>query len=57
MTLFAHALLHGHALPVRRTAWYAEAAPTFSDTLAFVRHQLWPVTLFPTSSPQPVAQQ
>ena len=53
VTLFAHALLHGHALPVRRTAWYAKAAPTFSDTLAFVRHQLWPVTLFPTSSPQP----
>jgi len=26
-------------------AWYSKALPTFSDTLAFVRQQLWPVTL------------
>jgi hypothetical protein len=32
-------------LPVRQAAWYGKALPTFSDTLAFVRQQLWPVTL------------
>jgi hypothetical protein len=49
VTLFAQALLHGQPLPVRQAAWYAKAAPTFSDTLAFVRQQLWPVTVFSTS--------
>jgi hypothetical protein len=49
VTLFAAARLHHHALPVRQAAWYAKSAPTFSDTLAFVRQQLWPVTVFPTS--------
>ena len=49
VTLFAHARLDGQPLPVRQAAWYAKAAPTFSDTLAFVRQQLWPVTVFSTS--------
>ena len=49
VTLLAHARLDGQPLPVRRTAWYAKSAPTFSDTLAFVRHPLWPVTVSSTS--------
>src|SRR6266545_4825617 len=49
VTLFAHARLGGQPLPVRQAAWYAKTAPTFSDTLAFVRQQLWPVTVFSTS--------
>ena len=31
--------LDGQPLPVRQAAWYAKTAPTFSDTLAFVRQQ------------------
>src|SRR5215212_8909628 len=49
VTLFAHARLDGQPLPVRQAAWYAKPTPTFSDTLAFVRQQLWPVTVFSTS--------
>ena len=49
VTLVAHARLDGLPLPVRRAAWYAKSDPTFSDTLAFVRQQLWPVTVFSTS--------
>jgi hypothetical protein len=49
VTLFAQARLDGQLLPVRQAAWYAKSAPTFSDTLAFVRQQLWPVTVFSTS--------
>jgi hypothetical protein len=50
VTLFAQVRLGGQPLPVRQAAWYAKTAPTFSDTLAFVRRQLWPVTVFSTSS-------
>jgi hypothetical protein len=49
VALFAQAHLNGQRLPVRQAAWYAKAAPTFSDTLAFVRQPLWPVTVFSTS--------
>ncbi len=49
VTLFAQACLDGQPLPVRQAAWYAKPAPTFSDTLAFVRQLLWPVTVFSTS--------
>jgi DDE superfamily endonuclease len=45
VTLFAHQLLHGQALVVRQAAWYQKTVPTFSDTLAFVRQQLWPVNI------------
>ena len=45
VTIFAHQLLQEQPLPVRHTAWYTKALPTFADTLAFVRKQLWPVTL------------
>jgi hypothetical protein len=51
--LLADALLQGQPLPVRQAAWYTKATPTFSDTLAFVRQHLWPVTVFSTSSAQP----
>jgi hypothetical protein len=53
VTLFAQALLDGQPLPVRRTAWYTKALPPFADTLAFVRQQLWPVTLFCMSPAKP----
>jgi len=45
VTLFAHHLLHGQPLPVRQAAWYHKTAPTFSDTLAFVRQHLWPISI------------
>jgi hypothetical protein len=46
VTLFAQQLLQGRNLPVRQAAWYTKALPSFADTLAFVRQQLWSVTLF-----------
>lgn len=45
VTVFAHQLLQEEPFPVRQAAWYTKALPTFADTLAFVRKQLWPVTL------------
>jgi hypothetical protein len=45
VTLFAHQLLQGQDLVVRQAAWYQKNVPTFSDTLAFVRQQLWPVSI------------
>ena len=45
VVVFAHLLLQGQPLPARLAAWYCKALPTFSDTLAFVRQHLWPVTL------------
>ncbi|MBA3530774.1 MAG: transposase [Ardenticatenales bacterium] len=53
VTLFAHALLDGQDLPPRQAAWYDKPLATFSDTLAFVRYQLWPVSLFSMSMPRP----
>ncbi|MDO8671077.1 MAG: hypothetical protein Q7O66_06555, partial [Dehalococcoidia bacterium] len=35
--------------PVRQSAWYPKAAPTFAETLAFVRQQLWPAAFYSTS--------
>src|SRR5215210_9338061 len=49
VTLCAQQLLDGQPLPVRQDAWYAKPAPTFSDTLAFVRQLLWPTAVFSTS--------
>jgi hypothetical protein len=49
VALFARARLDGQPLPVRQAAWYAKSAPTFADTLAFVRQLLWPVTVFSAS--------
>jgi len=45
VTLLAHAVLQGQQLSVRQAAWYTKELPTFSDTLALVRQQLWPVTI------------
>jgi DDE superfamily endonuclease len=45
ITLFAHQLLQGQDMAVRQAAWYQKAVPTFSDTLALVRQQLWPVSI------------
>jgi hypothetical protein len=50
VTIFAQQMLDGQPFPVRQTAWYAKALPTFSDTLAFVRQHLWPSTFFSVSS-------
>jgi hypothetical protein len=53
VTLFAQALLDSRPLPTRQAAWYTKAQPTFVDTLAFVRQQFWPVTLFGMSPAKP----
>lgn len=53
VTVFAHQLLQGQPLPGRQAAWYTKALPTFSDTLAFVRQHLWPVTLSYLSPAKP----
>jgi hypothetical protein len=53
VTLFAHQLLQGQDLPVRQATWYTKALPTFSDTLAFVRQHLWPVTISWMSPEEP----
>jgi hypothetical protein len=53
ITLFAHQLLQERALPVRQAAWYSKTVPTFSDTLAFVRQQLWPVSISWMSGAKP----
>jgi len=45
VTLFAHQILQGHELAARQATWYQKAQPTFSDTLALVRQQLWPVSI------------
>jgi hypothetical protein len=45
ITLFAHQLLQGRVLSVRQATWYQKALPTFSDTLALVRRELWPVSI------------
>ena len=46
ITVFAHQLLQGQDLPTRQAAWYSKSVPTFSDTLALVRQQLWPVETY-----------
>lgn len=53
VTIFAHHLLHRQPLPLRQAAWYQKTLPTFADTLAFVRQQLWPITLSSMSPAEP----
>jgi hypothetical protein len=53
ITLFAHQLLQHQELPLRQAAWYQKAVPTFSDTLAYVRQQLWPVSISWLSGAKP----
>lgn len=45
VTVLAHQLLQQQELPARQAAWYQKSLPTFSDTLALVRQQLWPVSI------------
>lgn len=45
VTVFAHELLQGDELLARQAAWYQKRLPTFSDSLALVRQQLWPVSI------------
>ena len=45
VTIFAHQILDGQKIRVRQAAWYQKALPTFSDTLALVRQQFWPVNI------------
>jgi hypothetical protein len=45
VTLLAHQVLQEHAVAVRSAAWYTKTVPTFADTLALVRQQLWPVQI------------
>jgi hypothetical protein len=45
VTVFAHQLLQGNDLATRAAAWYQKPLPTFSDTLALVRQQLWPASI------------
>lgn len=53
VTLCAREVLHGQPLPVRQAAWYPKPVPTFVDTLALVRRQLWPVPVLFCTSPAP----
>jgi len=53
VTLLAHQLLQRQVLPVRQAAWYQKSVPTFSDTLAFVRQQLWAVNISWLSGAKP----
>ena len=49
--LCAREMLQLDPLPARRAAWYPKQEPTFSDALAYVRQQLWPVTINQRSAP------
>jgi DDE superfamily endonuclease len=53
IAVFAHQILQGQELPVRQAAWYPKSVPTFSDTLALVRQQLWPVEIYWLSPTNP----
>ncbi len=53
VTLVAHQILREQTLPARSAAWYTKPVATFSDTLALVRQQLWPVHISWISPTQP----
>ena len=53
VTLLAHRSTRRRKLPIRQTAWYHKALPTFSDALAIVRYTLWCPSSFPTSGSKP----
>jgi hypothetical protein len=44
---------HADQLPVRQTPWYPKAGATFSDVLAAVRRDLWPIPNYVTSGDNP----
>jgi len=56
ITLLAHQSQVKGAIPVRRAAWYAKPTPTFSDTIALVRRQIWRHWSFCRSSSEPDIQ-
>ena len=49
VTLLAHSLPRAQTRLVRTAAWYAKPRPTFSDTLAVVRRELWSQDYFSMS--------
>jgi len=49
VSLMATHLIGTNTMPVRTAAWYDKAHATFSDTIAVVRHCLWPQCHFSTS--------
>jgi DDE superfamily endonuclease len=53
VTVFAHQILNEQPLSIRSAAWYTKSVATFSDTLALVRQQLWPVEGFWMSPANP----
>ena len=50
VTVIADRLVSDQARPVRTSAWYRKAQPTFSDALALVRRHLWATQGFQMSS-------
>jgi len=56
ITLLAHQSQAKGAIPVRRAAWYAKPTPTFSDTIALVRRQIWQHWNYCRSSSEPDMQ-
>ena len=41
ITLAAHLLVQQNQVEVRQAAWYQKSLVTFSDAIAWVRHQFW----------------
>ena len=52
VTLLAHRSTRRRKLPIRQSAWYRKALPTFSDALAVVRYTVWHHSSFPISGSQ-----
>jgi len=50
--LLAHHSTRRQKLPIRQSAWYRKALPTFSDALAVVRYTVWHHSSFPISRSQ-----
>jgi hypothetical protein len=46
VTLMASNLAKDGTIPVRIAAWYAKQVPTFSDTIALVRREIWRSRVF-----------
>ena len=46
VTLLAHPLMTDGSQRIRQAAWYRKRAPTFSDTLARVRREMWAYEAF-----------
>ena len=53
ITVFAHQRMMQSMETVRRAAWYRKPSPTFSDTLALVRKELWAHATFRHSPREP----